>query len=258
MTYEDPQSGQRVRRRASRSAGPTGADADAAAVVLPNEKEPTEQGPAEQKSTAPVALGKPDTQSEKVVSGDQVATEAQPTSTADTPAEAVVDAPARSKPKAGLVVGIAAASVIAVALASLTVFLLVDRNNASNADEDRARYVAGAQTTALNLTTLHSETAGADLDKFLAGTTKEFQSQLDGRKDSFVNVLGQVGVQTDGEILEAGFEKADGDCGTSLVAVKAMQKNGDQPEPEERNYRLRITMCDVDGQLLASNVEFVP
>ena len=263
MTDEDPQAGQRVRRRASRSAGPTGADADAAAVVVPTEKKsaeqkPAEQKPAEQKSAeqkaaAPVALGKPDTPPEKVVSGDQVATKAEPTGTAETS----VDTPVRSKPKAGLVVGIAIASVIAVALAALTVFLLVDRNKASNADEDRARYVAGARTTALNLTTLHADTAAADLDKFLAGTTDEFKSQFDGRKDSFVNVLGQAGVQTDGEVLEAGFEKSDGDCGTSLVAVRAMQKNGDEA-PAERNYRLRITMCDVDGQLLASNVEFVP
>ncbi|MDJ0014017.1 hypothetical protein [Rhodococcus erythropolis] len=272
MTDEDPQAGQRVRRRASRSAGPTGADADAAAVVVPTEKKSAEQKPAEQKpaeqkaaeqkaaeqkAAAPVALGKPDTPPEKVVSGDQVATKAEPTGAAETPAETVVDTPVRSKPKAGLVVGIAVASVIAVALAALTVFLLVDRNKASNADEDRARYVAGARTTALNLTTLHADTAAADLDKFLAGTTDEFKSQFDGRKDSFVNVLGQAGVQTDGEVLEAGFEKSDGDCGTSLVAVRAMQKNGDEA-PAERNYRLRITMCDVDGQLLASNVEFVP
>ncbi|NRH30879.1 hypothetical protein [Rhodococcus sp. MS13] len=249
MTDEDPQAGQRVRRRASRSAGPTGADADAAAVVVPTEKKSAEQKPAEQKAeerkvAAPVDMGKPDTPPEKVVSGE-------------TPAETAVDTPVRSKPKAGLVVGIAVASVIAVALAALTVFLLVDRNKASNADEDRARYVAGARTTALNLTTLHADTAAADLDKFLAGTTDEFKSQFDGRKDSFVNVLGQAGVQTDGEVLEAGFEKSDGDCGTSLVAVRAMQKNGDEA-PAERNYRLRITMCDVDGQLLASNVEFVP
>ncbi|MFC8935046.1 hypothetical protein ACFT1A_23425 [Rhodococcus sp. NPDC057135] len=261
MTDEDPQAGQRVRRRASRSAGPTGADADAAAVVVPTEKKPAEQKPteqktaeqkpAEQKSAVPVSLGKTDTPPEKVVSsGSETATAGESFTT-----------PARSehkpKPKAGLVVGIAVASVIAIALAALTVFLLVDRNKASNADEDRARYVAGARTTALNLTTLHADTAAADLDKFLAGTTDEFKSQFDGRKDSFVNVLGQAGVQTDGEVLEAGFEKSDGDCGTSLVAVRAMQKNGDEA-PAERNYRLRITMCDVDGQLLASNVEFVP
>ncbi|MGW6658288.1 hypothetical protein [Rhodococcus sp. NPDC055024] len=256
MTDEDPQAGQRVRRRASRSAGPTGADADAAAVVVPTEKKPaeqkpTEQKPAEQKPAVPVSLGKTDTPPEKVVSsGSETVTAGESFTT-----------PARSehkpKPKAGLVVGIAVASVIAIALAALTVFLLVDRNKASNADEDRARYVAGARTTALNLTTLHADTAAADLDKFLAGTTDEFKSQFDGRKDSFVNVLGQAGVQTDGEVLEAGFEKSDGDCGTSLVAVRAMQKNGDEA-PAERNYRLRITMCDVDGQLLASNVEFVP
>lgn len=258
MTDEDPQAGQRVRRRASRSAGPTGADADAAAVVVPTEKKPAEQKSAEQKPAVPVSLGKPDTPPENVVSTGVVSSGSETATAGEsftTPARS--EHKPKSKPKAGLVVGIAVASVIAIALAALTVFLLVDRNKASNADEDRARYVAGARTTALNLTTLHADTAAADLDKFLAGTTDEFKSQFDGRKDSFVNVLGQAGVQTDGEVLEAGFEKSDGDCGTSLVAVRAMQKNGDEA-PAERNYRLRITMCDVDGQLLASNVEFVP
>ncbi|MFE5877398.1 hypothetical protein ACFQ6H_19175 [Rhodococcus sp. NPDC056506] len=267
MTDEDPQAGQRVRRRASRSAGPTGADADAAAVVVPTEKKPAEQKPteqktaeqkpAEQKPAVPVSLGKTDTPPEKVVSSGSETVTAGESFTTPARSEHKPKSKPKSKPKAGLVVGIAVASVIAIALAALTVFLLVDRNKASNADEDRARYVAGARTTALNLTTLHADTAAADLDKFLAGTTDEFKSQFDGRKDSFVNVLGQAGVQTDGEVLEAGFEKSDGDCGTSLVAVRAMQKNGDEA-PAERNYRLRITMCDVDGQLLASNVEFVP
>lgn len=245
MTDEDPQAGRRVRRRASRSAGPTGADAEAASTVV---------------AGAPVSLGKSDTPAEpKAPAEPKVTAPDSPTPDSPTPDSPTPDitVPGGAKPKAGLVVGIAVASVIAVALAAVTVLLLVDRNTASNADEQRATYVAGARTTALNLTTLHADTAAADLDKFLAGTTDEFKSQFDGRKDSFVNVLGQAGVQTDGEVLEAGLEKSEGACGTSLVAVRAMQKNGDE-EPAERNYRLRITMCDVDGQLLASNVEFVP
>ncbi len=223
----------------------------------PAEQKAAEQKVAEQKAAAPVALGKPDTPPEKVSAVIRSRPRLSRPVPPKPPPQKLLWTPLFVRSPRPLVVGIAIASVIAVALAALTVFLLVDRNKASNADEDRARYVAGARTTALNLTTLHADTAAADLDKFLAGTTDEFKSQFDGRKDSFVNVLGQAGVQTDGEVLEAGFEKSDGDCGTSLVAVRAMQKNGDEA-PAERNYRLRITMCDVDGQLRASNAEFVP
>lgn len=240
MTDEDSEAGRRVRRRASRSAGPTGADSEAAATVVRGEK-----------AAAPVVLDKSDKTDKAVSASPAVAPAPTPS------AEPQGPKPARAKPRAAMLAAIAVVSVIAVAVAALTVVLLLDRNSASKADDDRARYVAGARTTALNLTTLHADTAAADLEKFLSGTTDEFKSQFDGRKDSFVNVLGQAGVQTDGEVLEAGFEKSDGDCGTSLVAVRAMQKNGDE-EPAERNYRLRITMCDTDGQLLASNVEFVP
>ncbi|OYD68090.1 hypothetical protein [Rhodococcus sp. OK302] len=251
MTDENPQAGQRVRRRASRSAGPTGADTDAASTVVPDSK-PIEK-PVEE-TVARLTLRKD--APPKVEAAASVPAQVYPTLQEQTPVPVTIVPAPRSSRK--LVSGIVLASIAALAFAAVSAMLLVDRNNASNADEERAGYVAGARTTALNLTTLHSDTAAADLDKFLAGTTKEFQSQLDGRKDSFISVLGQVGVQTDGEILEAGFEKSDSGCGTSLVAVKAMQKNKDQPEPEERNYRLRITMCDTDGQLLASNVEFVP
>ena len=247
---------QRVRRRASRSAGPTGADTDAASTVVPSETAvPSEKTvPSEKPAEQPVAL----TKTEPIVSAPKSQAE-EPKAPAAVLPDSEGSAPATKPPKSRkLVGGIVLASIVALAFAVVSVLLLVDRSKASSAEEERSAYIAGARTTALNLTTLHSETAGADLDKFLAGTTEEFQSQLDGRKDSFVDVLGQVGVQTDGEILEAGLEKIDGDCGTSLVAVRAMQKNAEQPEPEERNYRLRITMCDTDGQLLASNVEFVP
>lgn len=248
MNEEEPK--QRVRRRASRSAGPTGADTDAASTVVPSETAVPSEKPAEQ----PVAL----TKTEASVSAPKSHAE-EPKAPAAVSPDSEPPVPATTPPKSGkLVGGIVLASIVALVFAVVSVLLLVDRSKASSVEEERSAYIAGARTTALNLTTLHSETAGADLDKFLAGTTEEFQSQLDGRKDSFVDVLGQVGVQTDGEILEAGLEKIDGDCGTSLVAVRAMQKNAEQPEPEERNYRLRITMCDTDGQLLASNVEFVP
>ncbi|MFE4500592.1 hypothetical protein ACFRFQ_12055 [Rhodococcus sp. NPDC056743] len=248
MNEEEPNTGQRVRRRASRNAGPTGADTGAASTVVPSSAQER------------VDLVK----SEQSVTAAHTATETSPKipevlEVPKTSANSESSAPTAKRPTSRkLIGGIVLASIVALAFAVVSVLLLVDRSKASSADEERAAYIAGARTTALNLTTLHSETAGADLDKFLAGTTKEFQSQLDGRKDSFVDVLGQVGVQTDGEILEAGLEKIDGDCGTSLVAVRALQKNAEQPEPEERNYRLRITMCDTDGQLLASNVEFVP
>ncbi|MDI9916011.1 hypothetical protein [Rhodococcus sp. IEGM 1379] len=251
MNEEESKAGQRIRRRASRSAGPTGADVDAASTVVHGEKAP-------QKPTTQIDLGKRAPEKEDQPVRAQVPVPAPVASVTPGPASEPGTPAAKPAVSKKLISGIAIASIVAISFAVVLVTLLVDRSAASNAEDERAAYVAGARTTALNLTTLHSETAGADLDKFLAGTTKEFQSQLDGRKDSFVSVLGQVGVQTDGEILEAGLEKSEGDCGTSLVAVRAMQKNTDQPEPEERNYRLRITMCDTDGQLLASNVEFVP
>ncbi len=73
-----------------------------------------------------------------------------------------------------------------------------------------------------------------------------------------MEVVQQAGVDTTGEVLEAGIQNEDGTCASSLVASRAMVSNADQTEPEARDFRLRVTICDENGRLLASKVEFVP
>ncbi|MCD2110367.1 MULTISPECIES: hypothetical protein [Rhodococcus] len=150
------------------------------------------------------------------------------------------------------------ASVLVIALVAVGAWLIVDRQSANERDERREAYLQAARQTVLNLTTINADTADADVARLLDGATGDFKAEFEGREGPFVEVVQQAGVDTTGEVLEAGIQNEDGTCASSLVASRAMVSNADQTEPEARDFRLRVTICDENGRLLASKVEFVP
>lgn len=162
-----------------------------------------------------------------------------------------------ARPAWTLPVSIGAAILIVVLIAS-GVWLLIDRQSSNDRDEQREAYLQAARQTVLNLTTIHRDTADADVERLLAGSTGDFKAEFEGREGPFVEVVQKAGVDTTGEVLEAGIQTEDGSCMSSLVAARAMVSNADQPDPSPRDFRLRVTICDENGQLLASKVEFVP
>ncbi|UYP19510.1 hypothetical protein OED52_02770 [Rhodococcus sp. Z13] len=165
---------------------------------------------------------------------------------------AVSTAPEWAKPVAII------ASVLVVALVAAGAWLIVDRQSANDRDERRDAFLQAARQTVLNLTTIGADTADADVARLLEGATGDFKAEFEGREGPFVEVVQQAGVNTTGEVLEAGIQNEDGTCASSLVASRAMVSNADQSDPEPRDFRLRVTICDEDGRLLASKVEFVP
>ncbi|MBH0119324.1 hypothetical protein ACWDUD_15080 [Rhodococcus sp. NPDC003382] len=150
------------------------------------------------------------------------------------------------------------AAVLIVALIAAGVWLLIDRQSSNERDERRQAYLQAARQTVLNLTTIHSDTADADVQRLLDGATGDFKAEFEGREGPFVEVVQKAGVDTNGEVIEAGIQTEDGACTSSLVASRMMVSNAGQPEPSPRDFRLRVTICDEGGRLLASKVEFVP
>ena len=150
------------------------------------------------------------------------------------------------------------AGVVVVALIATGVWLLLDRQSAQDRDERREAFLQAARQTVLNLTSIRAESADADVRRLLAGATGDFKAEFEGREGPFVEVVQQAGVTTSGEIVEAGIQTEDGSCVASLVASRAMVSNVELNEPEARDFRLRVTICDEGGRLLASKVEFVP
>jgi len=257
--------GRQARRRASRPAGPSGAEPTSSEVTTPATPAPTAPLPETEGVSATAAppapprydaVRTPDTPPAAAGVPDAAEETASPAVEADASAGADSDEPPAKPSKAQLILGVLAGVVIVALVAAITV-LLIDRKQASDLAAERAKYVDIARATAINISTLRSDSAKEDLDKLFEGTTGPLRADLDARLDDFAGVVSKLNVSTTGEVVEAGLESEAGNCKTSLVAVKANQKNADEA-PVDKSFRLRVVICDEGGKLLASNVEFVP
>ncbi|BAH53050.1 hypothetical protein [Rhodococcus opacus] len=230
---QTPAGKERSRRRAVRHAGPPAGEAAA---------------------PKPVVLAKP--------SDPQAAPEPEKVGT--TKSAAPSEAPAPSAPKTRrplkslLAWGITA--VVIVALVVAAVVLLLDQRSARERDDRRQAFVDTARQTVLNLTTIHPETAKDDVARIVAGASGQFLEEFQGREDPFVGVVQDANVTTEGEVVEAGIENGTETSISAnvLVAARTMVSSKEQPEPSPRDFRMRVTISDVDGKLTASKVEFVP
>lgn len=153
-----------------------------------------------------------------------------------------------------------AASVLAVLLVvavALAAVLGVLAWQAHRRDSDATAAVAAARQVAVNLTTMKADTADQDLQRLLESATGEFRSEFADRQQPFVQVVKQAKVSTVGDVVGAGLDRLDGTTARVLVAVHSTVKNAAAQQGEPRDYRLAVTMQQIDDRWLASGVEFV-
>jgi Mce-associated membrane protein len=150
-----------------------------------------------------------------------------------------------------LVVIIAVVSVVVCIVASLSWRSAVD------ADKRNAEVLDVASTMAVNLVTLGKQTADADLARVIDGTTGDFRDQFVSAADGFDSLLTDGGVDSTGGVKSAGIVDASDEQATVLAAVTSTVKNNEAPDGEVRVYRMKLTLDNVDGRWLVSNVEFV-
>lgn len=229
----------RTRRRAVRHAGPP---------------------VGETETPKPVVLAKPAV-AQTAPEAEKVSTtkSASPASEAPPDEAPPIEAAKQGRPlKSLLAWGVTA--VVIVALVVAAVVLLLDQRSARERDDRRQAFVDTARQTVLNLTTIHPETAKADVDRIIAGASGQFLEEFQGREDPFVGVVQDANVTTEGEVIEAGVENGTETSISAdvLVAARTMVSSKEQPEPSPRDFRMRVTISDVDGKLTASKVEFVP
>ncbi|TQC50228.1 hypothetical protein EEB14_05800 [Rhodococcus sp. WS4] len=231
-----PAGKERSRRRAVRHAGPPVGETEA---------------------PKPVVLAKPgDADAEPAPDKVSTAKAAAPESASDAPAPGV---PKQRRPLKSLL-GWGVTAVVIVALVAAAVVLLLDQRSARERDDRRQAYVDTARQTVLNLTTIHPETAKEDVDRIIAGASGQFLQEFEGREDPFVGVVQDANVTTEGEVVEAGVENGSETSISAnvLVAARTMVSSKEQPDPSPRDFRMRVTISDIDGKLTASKVEFVP
>ncbi|MGB7237300.1 MAG: hypothetical protein WBD41_15130 [Rhodococcus sp. (in: high G+C Gram-positive bacteria)] len=259
MDEDEGTTPRRPRRRAVRAAGPVAGAGAPAERTTPIEPSPS-PSPSGERESQP--SGEPESQSsgepesqpslepESQSSGEP---ESQPESESQEP-QPTEDVPARRR---GVLLT-AAFVVVVLSLVAAGSYLFVGLR-ASNADDARAeRFVQTARQTVLNLTTIHPDSAQADVDRLLEGASGDFKAEFEGREGPFVEVVQQAKVDSNGEIIEAGIESSADDYAEVLVAARAMVQNSDAEEPQPRDFRLRVRVVDEGGVMTASRVEFVP
>lgn len=145
-----------------------------------------------------------------------------------------------------------------VIAASVTGAVYFDRHTDAVSDTDRnTEIVETAQQVVKNMVTLRHDTADADVRRIEDSTTGDFQKQFTDATGSFATVLTQGEVDSTGEATDAALVSADDNKATVIAAVTSTVKNTEAPEGQQRVYRMKLTMENIKGRWLASNVEFV-
>ncbi|MGW5314505.1 hypothetical protein [Nocardia thailandica] len=238
----------RPRRRAARSAGPpvegdTTIERTAPAVTVAAAPKPAAAAePA-------VSLGKPTPRAAD--DPDTTVAPGEPDDTDEPEAE-------RAAPRSiGRIVLAAAAAVLVLALVAGAGVAGWFAWAGMREDDLREHYTATARQAVINLTTIRAQSAKQDIDRILATASGQFRSEFDGRVDPFTTIVQQAKVDSSGEVVESGIERADDGSAKVLVAVKQTVTNAGSPEPQQRMYRFRVTVTNDNGNLSVTSVEFV-
>jgi len=159
-----------------------------------------------------------------------------------------------STPRRAMLVGLA----LVVALATLIGWFGYRDRQSYQAQSQRSQFLQVARQGALNLTTIDWQHADADVQRILDAATGEFYDDFAKRSQPFIKVLKQTKSITAGTITEAGLESETADSAQALVAVSVKTSHTGEPDPDLREWRMRIFMRKIGDQVKVSNVGFVP
>jgi Mce-associated membrane protein len=125
-------------------------------------------------------------------------------------------------------------------------------------EQQRQAYIQGARQGALNLTTIDSQRADADIQRILDGSTGAFHDDFQKRSQPFIAAVKQAESKTQGTIAEAALESVGDDQAQVLLEVEVKTSVAGVEEPQPRAWRMRINVQNVGSQAKVSNVAFVP
>ncbi|MGU3432533.1 hypothetical protein ACNHUS_05900 [Actinomycetes bacterium M1A6_2h] len=176
--------------------------------------------------------------------------------------EEIEGAPAPPRPN-GFRTNVRRLAVVAI-LCTLVAATIIDvvlwnrHSDVRRSDELSQQYLQAARQGVLDLTSISADTVDADTARVLNASTGTFADEFRSRITDFASVVKQADVTAVGSITEAGIETMNNDSATALVAATSKVTNSAGAQEEPRVWRLRVTLANQDGNVLISNVEFVP
>jgi Mce-associated membrane protein len=148
--------------------------------------------------------------------------------------------------------------VIVVAVGGLFGWQAYRAHDARQAQDQRDLFLQVGRQAALNLTTISSNSADADVQRVLDSSIGSFHDDFQQRAPAFIDVVKKALSNTAGSVTAAALESETPDKAQVLVAVSVKTSNAGAPEQQPRAWRMRITVQKVPDGAKVADVVFVP
>jgi Mce-associated membrane protein len=167
------------------------------------------------------------------------------------PADPVMEK-ARPKPAALAIV------LTVVALTAVTGWLGYRVLDDHRHTQHRESLLAAAREGAVSLTTIRHQHVEADVKRVLDAATGDFRADFEQRSPAFIDIVKQVGSDSEGSVTESAVEVEHAGAARVLVTVAVDTTTRDGGPAEPRNWRMRLDVQDTDDGPKVADVEFVP
>ncbi|MFB8001853.1 hypothetical protein [Nocardia sp. NPDC056000] len=131
------------------------------------------------------------------------------------------------------------------------------QHRADALQERRAEYVQVAKQAVINLSTMKDGSVDADIDRILSVASGELKAEYAQNKDLYKKVFEQIKVQSTGTVLATAIESDNADSATVLVLAQQTVSNAGTDQPQQKDYRFRVTLKRDGNTVTASGLEFV-
>jgi Mce-associated membrane protein len=148
-------------------------------------------------------------------------------------------------------------TVVAGALAVLTVWFGLAVWQAEGEEDERAKASQSARQTAVNLASLDHRSIQQGIDRVLSGLTGEARDQWATMSKDVRQSAEKAQSTSSVQDVRAGVVSMDEDSAEVIVAVTAVTTSPSVKQGQPRYYRWRFDLNRKDGRWLVSNMRLV-
>lgn len=154
--------------------------------------------------------------------------------------------------------GRVAATVLLVALvAALALSGRAGSSRADSASPPSDEALAVAEERVVQLTTLDHRRIDQQLADLREGLSGDFRQQFEATLATLRSTVTDNRILSTGSVAASGVVAADDGSAEILVAANAEVRSAGSAPPEQRSYRIDVSLVREDGRWLVSGMEFV-
>ena len=132
--------------------------------------------------------------------------------------------------------------IVAAALAAVVAILVVRQNHDEHRASERDRSIAAARQAATAMTSIGWQHAEENVATILAGAAGTYRDDFAARSGPLVDVITNTHATSTGTVVEAAIESSTATTTQVLVTVRVNTTDQYMPQPEERSWRMRMTV----------------